>query len=167
MHLQRIVFSFDTFTNEKINTKLEFPKVLDLKPYTVKGVAEREGSHEAFRSDPSLAPFLELDDDCFIYKLVGVTIHQGTADHGHYYSLMNTARGKDEKDPYEKEKEWLAVESDSWKEFNDDEVKFFSFKDLEKEAFGQEISSFVQKEQGSGKSAYMLVYERKKKTEIR
>lgn len=30
------------------------------------------------------------------------------------------------------------MEKDSWKEFNDDEVKFFSFKDLEKEAFGSE-----------------------------
>lgn len=75
VHLQRIVFSFDTFANEKINTKLEFPKILNLKPYTVKGFAERENNHDAFRQDPELAPFLELDDDSFIYKLVGVTIH--------------------------------------------------------------------------------------------
>ena len=34
---------------------------------------------------------------------MGVTIHQGTADHGHYYSIINTARGKDEHDPYLKE----------------------------------------------------------------
>jgi hypothetical protein len=167
VHLQRIVFSFDTFANEKINSKLEFPQILNLKPYTIKGIAEKEGTQEAFRSDPELAPFLDIDDDEFIYKLVGVTIHQGTADHGHYYSIINTARGKDEHDPYEKEADWLSVEKDFWKEFNDDEVKFFSFKDLEKEAFGSEVNSFVQKEQGSGKSAYMLVYERKKKKEIR
>lgn len=46
-------------------------------------------------------------------------------------------------------------------------MKFFSFKDLPKEAFGNEVSNFNTKEQGSGKSAYMLVYERKKKTDIR
>jgi len=38
----------DTFTNEKINTKLAFPNVLDLKPFTLKGVAEKEGTTEAF-----------------------------------------------------------------------------------------------------------------------
>jgi hypothetical protein len=75
VHLQRIVFSFDTFANEKINTKLEFPNILDLKPYTLKGIAEKENTHEAFRKNSELAPFLELDDDSFIYKLVGVTIH--------------------------------------------------------------------------------------------
>lgn len=110
---------------------------------------------------------MTLDDDHFVYKLVGVTIHSGTADHGHYYSIINTARGKDERDPYEKEEEWLAVDKDSWKEFNDDEVKFFSFRDLAKEAYGNEVTNFAAKEQGSGKSAYMLVYERKKKSDIR
>jgi hypothetical protein len=75
VHLQRIVFSFDTFANEKINTKLGFPTILDLKPYTLKGIAEKENTNEVFSKDPELAPFLELDDDSFIYKLVGVTIH--------------------------------------------------------------------------------------------
>lgn len=41
VHLQRIVFDFETMDEIKINTKLEFPKVLDLKPYTVKGIAEQ------------------------------------------------------------------------------------------------------------------------------
>lgn len=145
VHLQRIVFSFDTFANEKINTKLEFPQILNLKPYTIKGVAEKEGTEAAIRANPELAAFMDIDDDSFIYKLVGVTIHQGAADHGHYYSIINTARGKDELNPYEKEAEWLAVEKDSWKEFNDDEVKFFSFKDLSKEAFGNEVG-FAQKD---------------------
>jgi len=75
VHLQRIVFSFDTFANEKINTKLEFPQILNLRPYTIKGIAEKEGTTETLKNDPELRPFLELDDDEFIYKLVGVTIH--------------------------------------------------------------------------------------------
>lgn len=48
VHLQRIVFSFDTFLNEKINTKLEFPQILNLRPYTVKGIAEKEGKTEVW-----------------------------------------------------------------------------------------------------------------------
>jgi ubiquitin C-terminal hydrolase len=43
------------------------------------------------------------EDDLFVYKLVGVTIHTGSADHGHYYSIINTARGSAEVDPYAKE----------------------------------------------------------------
>lgn len=167
VHLQRIVYSFNTWSNQKINTKLEFPQILNLKPYTVKGIAEKEGKKEQWAKIDELAPYLEIDDDNFIYKLVGVTVHQGTADHGHYYSIINTARGKDEYDPYEKEESWLAVDKDSWKEFNDDEVKYFSFRDLASATYGNEVTNFAQKEQGSGKSAYMLVYERKKKTDIR
>ena len=42
VHLQRIVFSFETFSNEKINSKFEFPTTLDLRPYSYKGVFEKE-----------------------------------------------------------------------------------------------------------------------------
>lgn len=107
-----------------------------------------------------------MPDDNYIYKLVGVTVHSGNGSHGHYYSYINTDRGDKEKDPYTKEKEWLDVSKDSWREFNDDEVKYFSFSSLVKEAYGDEVKDF-QKSATSGKSAYMLVYERKLKTDIR
>ena len=35
IHLQRIVFNLDTFINEKITTRHEFPMSLDLYPYTL------------------------------------------------------------------------------------------------------------------------------------
>lgn len=41
----------------------------------MKGVAEKEGNEAACRADPELAPFMDIDDDHFVYKLVGVTIH--------------------------------------------------------------------------------------------
>ena len=31
-------------------------------------------------------------DDCYEYKLVGVNVHHGTADSGHYWSYINTNR---------------------------------------------------------------------------
>ena len=33
VHLQRIIFNFDTFQNDKINQYFEFPQLLDLSPY--------------------------------------------------------------------------------------------------------------------------------------
>jgi len=43
VHLQRIVFNFDTFRNDKINSMFKFPPVLDLKPYSYYDVMGREG----------------------------------------------------------------------------------------------------------------------------
>lgn len=36
---------------------------------------------------------MDIPDEEYTYKLVGVNIHIGTAEHGHYYSLINTKRG--------------------------------------------------------------------------
>jgi hypothetical protein len=36
VHLKRIVFCFDTLQNEKVNSRFEFPNVLDLKDYSFK-----------------------------------------------------------------------------------------------------------------------------------
>lgn len=34
VHLQRIIFNYDTFMNEKINSRLEFPKKLNMKQFS-------------------------------------------------------------------------------------------------------------------------------------
>lgn len=79
-----------------------------------------------------------MEDESFFYKLVGVTIHVGTADHGHYYALINSARGAAEKDPKNNLDEWIKTDTDKWYKFDDEDVSSFFFKDLEKEAFGGE-----------------------------
>ena len=43
VHLQRIIFNFDTFRNDKINSFFEFPTHLDLKPYSFYEVMGKEG----------------------------------------------------------------------------------------------------------------------------
>jgi len=43
VHLQRIVFNFDTFQNDKLNSFMEFPNTLDLKPYSFHEVMGKEG----------------------------------------------------------------------------------------------------------------------------
>lgn len=41
---------------------------------------------------------MDIENNEYVYKLVGVIIHVGTAEHGHYYSLINTKRGSEEVD---------------------------------------------------------------------
>lgn len=79
---------------------------------------------------------MKIEDENYIYRLVGVNIHRGTADHGHYYSLINVNRGDKEVDPNVDEAKWLGVNKDTWRKFDDDENKFFFFKDLASESYG-------------------------------
>ena len=61
----------------------------------------------------------EDTDENFEYKLVGVVVHMGTADAGHYISYININRGvKSEDNP-----SWLKTDTDKWLEFNDSVVK--------------------------------------------
>ena len=109
------------------------------------------------------------EEDCFEYKLTGVVVHSGTANAGHYWSYINTKRGFQE--PNEEDPNWSKTENDPWMEFNDSTVREFNFEKLKEEGFGgdgkggsDDAWSFG----GSyGKSAYMLVYERKKKRDLK
>jgi len=68
IHLQRIIYDYDTGMNEKINSALEFPMDISMEPYTLCHIKNSN------------------------YKLAGVVVHIGTADSGHYYSYINTNR---------------------------------------------------------------------------
>jgi ubiquitin carboxyl-terminal hydrolase 34 len=208
VHLQRIIFNFDTFRNEKVNTRFEFPNYLDLTPYSLKhitkmekeekkgeekGQKDEEMEHKddsdedendiegAEKKEENKEEKIEGEDECYEYKLVGVTVHVGTADAGHYYSYINTARGKDglpSDDP-----NWEKTEDEPWKEYNDSTVKEYSFSDMKVDCFGGGESSgssggggifdlggwFKSAGGGSsyGKSAYMLIYERREKKPIK
>lgn len=61
----------------------------------------------------------EEPEENFQYKLVGVIVHMGTADAGHYISYINIGRNsKPETSP-----EWLLTDKEKWLEFNDSTVK--------------------------------------------
>lgn len=62
----------------------------------------------------------------FRYDLVGVTVHTGTADGGHYYSFI-------------KERNLLNGQQDRWFLFNDAEVKIFDPSQIAAECFGGEM----------------------------
>lgn len=93
------------------------------------------------------------------YELIGVTVHTGTADGGHYYCFMrepDSFKGKDK-----------------WYIFNDAEVHSFDPNQLASECFGGEITSktydsvtdkFMDFAIEKTNSAYMLFYKRINKT---
>ena len=94
------------------------------------------------------------------YDLVGVVVHTGTADSGHYYS-------------YIKEQEELRIVKEGsakWYEFNDIFVRDFDPVELPAETFGGEETSYQSGFGGNGghgqkmmrmRNAYVLVYQRK------
>ena len=51
VHLQRIIFNFDTFRNDKINTFFEFPYLLDLKPYSFYEVMKNEKRYQTKKGE--------------------------------------------------------------------------------------------------------------------
>jgi len=143
LHLKRFEFDYEEVKNLKLNDRCQFPMELDMHPYTKEALEERdkldrgvasptseEGKSPTFSSlfgskSPALSTRLE-----YLYDLVGVLVHQGTADSGHYYSFIkDRTRSK-------------AGEPAKWFEFNDSKVLPFDVKDMDDECFGgmQEIS---------------------------
>jgi len=89
-HLKRFELDFQTFQHEKVNSRFEFPLRLNLEPFTKEGVARMEQEEKA-KKDPSLtlpARYSVRPQEYYDYRLVGVIIHTGTAQAGHYYSFI-------------------------------------------------------------------------------
>jgi ubiquitin carboxyl-terminal hydrolase 34 len=101
---------------------------------------------------------------------VGVVMHTGTADSGHYYSFIrdreykyqsSAAAGRRSSDRRSQRQQWY--------EFNDSTVKPFDVDKLPEESFGGEtvtnqyntfLNDFIEQRTPKRKSAYLLVYER-------
>ena len=101
---------------------------------------------------------------------MGVNVHSGTANAGHYWSYINTNRGIDEK---EGDNSWIQTEKDPWMEFNDSRVSHWDFKDLKQATMGNENKGqattgyMAGLGDSYGKSGYMLFYERRKKKDLK
>ena len=166
-HLKRFELNFDTFRREKVNDLFPFPLTLDMRPYTKEGLAQSSSSSE--------------DNSCYEYELGAVVVHTGTADSGHYFSYI--------KEEIDLESEWCkscgstlsqcrceqkdGLQKRRWLEFNDSEVSIFSESCIEAECFGgstksheyhPSTQSVLTTDIVNPKSAYMLVYQRVKKS---
>lgn len=222
VHLQRIVFDFETFQNKKLNNRIEFPNVLNLRPFMIDEIlasdeaqekeaaklakseslkrkaskVAEEGGEEGKDEDADMAgsgddetPVVDdiameeedaapkdtipIDDSEYEYKLIGVNVHMGHAMAGHYYSLINTTRSRkmnvlDKQLVSEDSPDWGKTEKEHWQAFNDSKVSSYRFADLEGEAFGGasgvDPTGFGD---NSNKNAYMLFYEKRKKSPVK
>ena len=72
IHLQKIVFNFDTLLNEKIADRFEFPTMINMENYNIRKIVNKYGIN-----DPDIEKYAYIDKENFEYRLVGVIIHQG------------------------------------------------------------------------------------------
>ena len=158
VHLKRFYMNYEIERTEKINSRFEFPMNLNLKQFCSEDIVSQISGKQFEDED-----IYVKEDEYYQYELKGINIHMGSADGGHYFSLINVERNGEnntliENNDGEKKYKWLK--------FNDSHVSIFDINDIEKECFGGA-------KKGSGynyesfQNAYMLIYERKKKSPIR
>ncbi|CAB3248888.1 unnamed protein product [Arctia plantaginis] len=158
----RYTFNMLTMLKEKVNTHFSFPMRLDMSGYVEKHLMpaqyQEEKQKSAEKKDGEASPTMEVEDNSefeehYEYELIGVTVHTGTADGGHYYSFIRDRE-------HEHHDRWLL--------FNDAEVKPFDPAHIAAECFGGEMTSktydsvtdkFMDFSFEKTNSAYMLFYE--------
>lgn len=89
IQLKRFDYDWERETAIKFNDYFEFPRLLDMKPYTVRGLAQIEGEiidDELVACDDET--FISGANECTKYELCGIVVHSGQASGGHYYSYI-------------------------------------------------------------------------------
>ncbi|KAK7155926.1 hypothetical protein R3I93_010558 [Phoxinus phoxinus] len=155
IQLKRFDYDWERECAIKFNDYFEFPRELDMEPYTVAGVAKLEGDEvlpETPPPDPSASSR---------YRLVGVLVHSGQASGGHYYSYVVQRHGSDG--------DGLK---DRWFKFDDGDVtecKMDDDEEMKNQCFGGEYMGEVfdhmmkrmsYRRQKRWWNAYILFYER-------
>ncbi|KAK7104124.1 hypothetical protein V1264_018890 [Littorina saxatilis] len=158
----RYAFNINSMMKEKVNTYFSFPRRLDMSPYMEHKLLGADKLKECEESDQfGLGERRDDEYACYEYELMGVTVHTGTADGGHYYSFIRCDMEKQDSDAPE-----------SWLLCNDAEVKPFDASQLAIECFGGEMTSktydsvsdkFLDLSFEKTNSAYMLFYKRVEK----
>lgn len=84
IQLKRFDYDFENECAIKFNDYFEFPRMFDMNPYTVNGLAEIEGEVIEQMSNCT-----ETEENSSTkYELIGVVVHSGQATGGHYYSFV-------------------------------------------------------------------------------
>ena len=136
LNLKRFEFNKNTGYKKKLNDYCEFPLSLNFYKWT-KDAAKQ-----------IIAENLQEYD----YDLVGVLIHQGTVDGGHYFSFI-------------KEREPDSPNYNKWFEFNDTRVRPFDISELDLHAFGipQTDDIYPAHDWEHDTNAYLLFYQKSQK----
>ncbi|KAH7160030.1 hypothetical protein B0J13DRAFT_119407 [Dactylonectria estremocensis] len=132
-HLKRFDFNLRTLQRSKINDYFSFPAQVNMRPYTIEHLSQPEN-----------------DDEEDMFELVGVLVHSGTAESGHYYSYIRERPSSSDRQ--------------SWIEFNDDMVTPWDPAMMESSTFGGPDHRPPYDTNGmlydKTYSAYMLFYQR-------
>ncbi|KAL8705993.1 MAG: hypothetical protein Q9201_000937 [Fulgogasparrea decipioides] len=131
-HLKRFDYDIMTGQRHKINDRFDFPERIDMSPYNIDFLQD---------TDRPLAP-----DN---FELVGILVHTGTAESGHYYS-------------YIKERPTKPGQGPTWVEFNDADVTPFNPSQIPDFCFGgvTEPAGYAAASYSKSWNAYMLFYQR-------
>uniref|UniRef100_A0A182T6S6 USP domain-containing protein n=1 Tax=Anopheles maculatus TaxID=74869 RepID=A0A182T6S6_9DIPT len=155
----RYTFNMVTMLKEKVNTHFSFPMRLDMSGYVEKTLMPHHYQEEKRKSQMRRSHSRNHDattngnlsdssngdlqrqqqtmdeeesedfNENYEYDLVGVTVHTGNADGGHYYSFIKERN--EDGDPNHQER---------WFLFNDAEVKLFDPSQIAAECFGGEMT---------------------------
>ncbi|XP_046391897.1 probable ubiquitin carboxyl-terminal hydrolase FAF-X isoform X3 [Ischnura elegans] len=151
IQLKRFEYDFERVCAMKFNDYFEFPRDLDMNPYTVAGLAKLEGE-DIDRDYETTKP-----EVCTRYQLSGIVVHSGQASGGHYYSYI------------------LHRHTDGtckWYKFDDNEVSECKMEDEEEmktqcfggdymgEVFDHMLKRMSYRRQKRWWNAYMLFYTR-------
>lgn len=162
IQLKRFEYDYERVCAIKFNDYFEFPRILDMEPYTVSGLAKIEGE------------VIELEDETTMtgaggeerststkYQLSGIVVHSGQASGGHYFSYIVRRDPKAAPDSDNKEQ---------WYKFDDGDVtecKMHEDEEMKTQCFGGDYmgevydnnSKRVQfRRQKRWWNAYMLFY---------
>jgi len=150
VHLKRFDYDLELLRKIKVNDHCEFPEVLNMEKYTKDFLDKAAASSE---ETPEAGGDSQHD-----YELVGILVHSGTADTGHYYSFIK------ERFPI------AGRESSEWFQFNDEIVTPFDPATIPHACFGgSECSMRFDPLHGKNMpnlsskpfSAYLLIYQKK------
>ncbi|XP_063306191.1 probable ubiquitin carboxyl-terminal hydrolase FAF-X isoform X3 [Pelobates fuscus] len=160
IQLKRFDYDWERECAIKFNDYFEFPRELDMEPYTVAGVAKLEG--DDVNPENQVIPNEQTENEpagSTKYRLVGVLVHSGQASGGHYYSYIIQRNGGD-------------GEKNRWYKFDDGDVtecKMDDDEEMKNQCFGGEYMGEVfdhmmkrmsYRRQKRWWNAYILFYER-------
>ena len=170
LSLKRFDLDYNTFETVKLNSRCAFAEKLNLKPYTLEGLEAKEKTQVSTLDDPapmdtdedvldSQTEAVEMADEDCEYRLVGVLVHAGVAQGGHYYSFI--------KDRY-------PGSEAKWYRFDDEDVTPFDPVSIETECFGGKVKKETKwpngqvhtVEQEQFANALILFYEKVKPTDL-
>ncbi|KAL1140578.1 hypothetical protein AAG570_000508 [Ranatra chinensis] len=149
IQLKRFEYDFERVCAIKFNDYFEFPRQLDMEPYTVSGLAKLEGEIDCDYNGEK--------DVCTKYQLTGIVVHSGQASGGHYYSYV-LHRANDGSAKWYKFDDGEVTEC---KMDDDEEMKSQCFGgDYMGEVFDHMLKRMTYRRQKRWWNAYMLYYTR-------